>query len=1033
MGVRARVGSLLFVIGFLAQAGAAQSQVPIPKQYQDGKPAGLPLPSSLPLDDYERQLYDFLFSRQYTQLGWAVDRRVRDTGPFILNQNYGTHPAVRIHYSPGVLQWLAKGRPTAGIPDGAMIIKEMFSPPAARYQEMRQKIEAQYPDDPAKAEQVYEAALQASLKAWTVMVKDQSVSKNGWFWANPAPGSSPDGYGPPFSFPASGTALGTCLRCHASAVNETTFSSLANIAGFEDQGDPLQFRVDNSWRTDLAPQERPAGGQGETQLIDDFFFHRPESERGRTPVTTTPLSAPNPDFLAVFSPIVTDPEGKPTTILQPSASHVQSFPGQWADHVPADQGGAQQFITSDNCLGCHGGLGGAPYGVTMFVQTGPAYGDGYNVSEFGEWRWSPMGLAGRDPIFYAQLESEFAILAEDARDGLFPQQDLPQLQQALANTCLSCHGGMGQRQLEIDRVLGVPGVEDPNFYVEYTQLTDPLTLADEQKLKETMVAGHSVYPYRRYGNLARDGISCTLCHHIKAPLQWKEGDSENEKLAKFLMNSTTGVFPLGSRQELSGPFDDVRTLPMESALKITPVGDPYMKDSKLCGTCHTINLPNVDAPTDRPLQGLSAADQEVLNQAARNGARFIKDNFQVDYAEKLVPFQHSIEQATYLEWENSDFAYTDGVQQSCQDCHMPGGLHTLDGDVGIEQLRTQIATIQDSNYPQAEHMASAHELDVPVRDDYRRHEFVGLNVFLVEMFDQFESILGLDQTDYMTGAGNGDEFAIQNMVRQARQDTADIGVEVLSVENGVAEVSVTVTNKVGHRLPSGVGFRRVFLEVLLLDGEGENERVLWGSGRTNSVGVIVGADGSPLDTEFLDHPDPESDIPLYQKHHRVVDSQDQVQIYEELVLNAQKKFTTSFVHRDDHPKDNRLLPVGSINPDTQPEAFRRRFGDSEEIRAFMKATVPEGEAANDPDFVPGGDSTLYRVQLPPGADPKRLKVKATLYSQSIPPYWLRQRFGLAPGQPATQRLYYLTSHLNTQGTPIENWKLPLVTASAKLK
>ena len=25
-----------------------------------------------------------------------------------------------------------------------------------------------------------------------------------------------------------------------------------------------------------------------------------------------------------------------------------------------------------------------------------------NVSPFGEWRWSPMGLAGRDPIFYAQ-------------------------------------------------------------------------------------------------------------------------------------------------------------------------------------------------------------------------------------------------------------------------------------------------------------------------------------------------------------------------------------------------------------------------------------------------------------------------------------------------------------------------------------------------------------------------------------------------------------------------------------------------------
>ena len=29
-----------------------------------------------------------------------------------------------------------------------------------------------------------------------------------------------------------------------------------------------------------------------------------------------------------------------------------------------------------------------------------------NLSPYGEWRASPMGLAGRDPIFFAQLQSE---------------------------------------------------------------------------------------------------------------------------------------------------------------------------------------------------------------------------------------------------------------------------------------------------------------------------------------------------------------------------------------------------------------------------------------------------------------------------------------------------------------------------------------------------------------------------------------------------------------------------------------------------
>ena len=108
-------------------------------------------------------------------------------------------------------------------------------------------------------------------------------------------------------------------------------------------------------------------------------------------------TAPNPEFVATF------PLASPT-------SNPRRFPSQWADHVVAGPKGAEAFITSDNCLGCHGGLGGGASGVTMFVPTGKKYGEGYNLSEYGEWRWSPMGLAGRDPIFHSQVESELALL-----------------------------------------------------------------------------------------------------------------------------------------------------------------------------------------------------------------------------------------------------------------------------------------------------------------------------------------------------------------------------------------------------------------------------------------------------------------------------------------------------------------------------------------------------------------------------------------------------------------------------------------------
>ena len=594
---------------------------------------------------------------------------------------------------------------------------------------------------------------------------------------------------------------------------------------------------------------------------------------------------------------------------------------------------------------------------------------------------------------------------------------------------------MGQRQLEIDWHNKKTNIEDPNFYYDdYLLLTDPLTREQEKQQELTTVNGlngaHSVYPYRKYGNLAREGISCTICHHINPPDEWTDAMTRNEKLAKFLLNSTTGVFPYSPPDELNGPFSDVKALPMKNSLGIEPKQNPYIQNSKMCGTCHAINLPNVDAPKNQPLSGLDRADQQVLNNAANNGAT---GPHAVPLSNHLTSFQHNIEQATYLEWENSDFAWDPKTLQSCQDCHMPGGLHTLDGKVNINQLATQIASIQDSTYPEADNDLPDADTNIPVRDDYRRHELVGLNVFLLEMFNQFDKILGVDQSDFMTGATNGDQLAIENMLRQAREDTVELNLTITAVESGLLEAAVEVTNKVGHRFPSGASFRRAFLEVLVVREIDGTEQVIWGSGQTDSIGVIVDGNGVPLKTEFLDQVDPKGGIPLYQEHHEVITSQDQVQIYEELVLNAKKQFTTSFIHRDDHPKDNRLLPFGFIHPEKDRTAFQGRFGNNKTIEAFMKATVPEGVAATDTDFGPGKDTVKYQISLSEGLDARNLTVKTTMYYQAIPPYWLHQRFTLAPDQPGTQRLYYLTSHLNTEGTPIENWKLPLVSSTASVK
>ena len=50
-------------------------------------------------------------------------------------------------------------------------------------------------------------------------------------------------------------------------------------------------------------------------------------------------------------------------------------------------------------------------------------------------------------------------------------------------------------------------------------------------------------------------------------------------------------------------------------------------------------------------------------------------------------------------------------------------------------------------------------------------------------------------------------------------------------------------------------------------------------------------------------------------------------------------------------------------------------------------------------------------------------LRATLYYQSMPPYYLLNRFRTAPNGDATRRLYYLTSNLtsnlNPAGTAVE--------------
>jgi hypothetical protein len=227
------------------------------------------------------------------------------------------------------------------------------------------------------------------------------------------------------------------------------------------------------------------------------------------------------------------------------------------------------------------------------------------------------------------------------------------------------------------------------------------------------------------------------------------------------------------------------------------------------------------------------------------------------------------------------------------------------------------------------------------------------------------------------------------------------------VENNTLIAEVTVTNKAGHRFPSGVGFRRAFLDFEAT----ANGKPFFSSGATNAKGEITNFAGTVLPTESFEKGE-------YQHHYnqeRPITSSDQVQIYEELTQDVDHQFTTEFTRRDHEIKDNRLLPAG----------FQMDGPKGLKIPdLYLESTRPKGEAREDKVYLEGKGQSIvkYVIPLPAGTDPASVHATVSLYSQTVPPYFLADRYQTKT--PATGRLQFLVNSLNTlEGTDYVNWKL----------
>lgn len=341
------------------------------------------------------------------------------------------------------------------------------------------------------------------------------------------------------------------------------------------------------------------------------------------------------------------------------------------------------------------------------------------------------------------------------------------------------------------------------------------------------------------------------------------------------------------------------------------------------------------------------------------------------------------------------------------------------------RLNYKIANIEDNTFPAVDFRAPDKEITLRSRDDYHRHTLLGINVFALEMFRQFRPELGLYESDPMLRTSlnttKGIDTAIDMSANSiAKTETATVKIVGITRLSDRLQIDVRVSNNVGHSFPSGVGFRRAFLDLQVMDGNQE----AWASGDVSDKGLIVDGHGVPLPTETFTR-----DQQQFQQHFwakNPITREDQVQIYEELEVNPEGFLTTSFIALDHKVKDNRLQPRGW----SAHGPFAEETGPVD--------TCLQGSQVCDPDYQNGSGSNLVRYEIPLSACRSgacvsaATNIRATLYYQTIPHYYLEQRATDATGID-TERLIRFTRDLKVEQTPVDRWVLSIAGDESAVK
>jgi len=283
-----------------------------------------------------------------------------------------------------------------------------------------------------------------------------------------------------------------------------------------------------------------------------------------------------------------------------------------------------------------------------------------------------------------------------------------------------------------------------------------------------------------------------------------------------------------------------------------------------------------------------------------------------------------VEQATYQEWVNSDYNLN---QVSCQSCHLP---RTND-------------SILVSGIPGG----------IPPRTPYGKHHLVGGNSFMLNLMSDNINRLGI--------TANRVQFdsVIARTDRQLSQRSVTMDLTMVARTNDTAFFDLSLQNLCGHKFPTGYPSRRAFIHFFLINDYGDT---IFNSGQLGNNYYLEKSDS------------------IYDPHHQVIRTDEDVQIYELVMQDFYGNKTTVLEKADAPLKDNRIPPIG--------------FNSSHFTWDSVKIV---GNAMADPDFnldsvLEGTGMDVLHFHVPLNGYEYYFRVEARLYYQSVPPKWLETMF-----------------------------------------